>query len=105
MTVAGISGRETLLFVAASAAVNVTLFDGLPFDLLRDIAPVSGLISGHTAGDHPRLAATCRPSPDISIHRTPGRRELSPAARPPARLNRSSFGKAWLSSADIDEQS
>jgi len=34
----------TLLFIAASAAVNVTLFDNLPFDLLRDIAPVSGLI-------------------------------------------------------------
>jgi tripartite-type tricarboxylate transporter receptor subunit TctC len=34
----------SLLFVAASAAVNVSLFDKLPFDLLRDIAPVSGLI-------------------------------------------------------------
>ena len=34
----------TLLFVAASAAVNVTLFDNLPFDLVRDIAPVAGLI-------------------------------------------------------------
>src|SRR4249920_1039719 len=34
----------TLLFVAASAAVNVSLFDKLPFNLLRDIAPVSGLI-------------------------------------------------------------
>jgi tripartite-type tricarboxylate transporter receptor subunit TctC len=34
----------TLLFVAASTAVNVTLFDNLPFNLLRDIAPVSGLI-------------------------------------------------------------
>jgi tripartite-type tricarboxylate transporter receptor subunit TctC len=34
----------TLLFVAASAAVNVSLFDNLPFNLLRDIAPVSGLI-------------------------------------------------------------
>jgi tripartite-type tricarboxylate transporter receptor subunit TctC len=34
----------TLLFIAASAAVNVTLFDNLPFNLLRDIAPVSGLI-------------------------------------------------------------
>jgi tripartite-type tricarboxylate transporter receptor subunit TctC len=33
----------TLLFVAASAAVNVSLFD-LPFNLVRDIAPVSGLI-------------------------------------------------------------
>src|SRR5262245_41258570 len=34
----------TLLFVPASAAVNVTLFDNLFFNLLRDIAPVSGLI-------------------------------------------------------------
>jgi tripartite-type tricarboxylate transporter receptor subunit TctC len=34
----------TLLFVPASAAVNVTLFDQLPFNLLRDITPVSGLI-------------------------------------------------------------
>src|SRR5262249_62412008 len=33
-----------LLFIPASAAVNMTLFDGLPFNLLRDIAPVSGLI-------------------------------------------------------------
>jgi tripartite-type tricarboxylate transporter receptor subunit TctC len=34
----------TLLFIAASAAVNVSLFDKLSFNLLRDIAPVSGLI-------------------------------------------------------------
>ena len=34
----------TLLFVAASAAVNVAFFETLPFDLLRDIAPVSGLV-------------------------------------------------------------
>src|SRR6266404_846968 len=34
----------TLLFIAASATVNVTLFDSLPFNLLRDIAPASGLI-------------------------------------------------------------
>jgi tripartite-type tricarboxylate transporter receptor subunit TctC len=34
----------TLLFVAASAAVNFTLFDKLPFNLVRDIAPVSGLV-------------------------------------------------------------
>ncbi len=34
----------TLLFVPASAAVNVSLFDTLPFNLTRDIAPVSGLI-------------------------------------------------------------
>src|SRR5215467_11829467 len=34
----------TVLFVAASAAVNVSFFQNLPFDLLRDIAPVAGLI-------------------------------------------------------------
>ncbi len=34
----------TLLFVAASAAVNPSLFKNLPFDLKRDIAPVAGLI-------------------------------------------------------------
>ena len=34
----------TLLFVAASAAVNVSFFDSLPFNFLRDIAPVAGLI-------------------------------------------------------------
>jgi tripartite-type tricarboxylate transporter receptor subunit TctC len=34
----------TLLFLPASAAVNVSLFDNLSFDLLRDVAPVSGLI-------------------------------------------------------------
>src|SRR5207253_1069214 len=34
----------TLLFVAASASVNASLFDKLPFNLVRDIAPVSGLI-------------------------------------------------------------
>jgi tripartite-type tricarboxylate transporter receptor subunit TctC len=34
----------TLLFLGASAVVNTSLFESLPFDLQRDIAPVSGLI-------------------------------------------------------------
>jgi tripartite-type tricarboxylate transporter receptor subunit TctC len=34
----------TLVFVAASSALNTTLFENLPFNLLRDIAPVAGLI-------------------------------------------------------------
>jgi tripartite-type tricarboxylate transporter receptor subunit TctC len=34
----------TLLYYAASATVNVSLYDNLPFNLQRDIAPVSGLI-------------------------------------------------------------
>jgi tripartite-type tricarboxylate transporter receptor subunit TctC len=34
----------TILFITASAALNVSLFDKLPFNLQRDIVPVSGLI-------------------------------------------------------------
>ena len=34
----------TLLFLGASAVVNTILFENLPFNLHRDIAPVSGLI-------------------------------------------------------------
>jgi tripartite-type tricarboxylate transporter receptor subunit TctC len=34
----------TLVFLTASSAINVRLFDNLSFNLLRDIAPVAGLI-------------------------------------------------------------
>jgi tripartite-type tricarboxylate transporter receptor subunit TctC len=34
----------TLVFLTASSAINVTLFENLSFNLLRDIAPVAGLI-------------------------------------------------------------
>src|SRR5215470_3256918 len=34
----------TLLFVSTSAATNATFYDTLPFNFLRDIAPVSGLV-------------------------------------------------------------
>jgi tripartite-type tricarboxylate transporter receptor subunit TctC len=34
----------TVVFLTASSAINVTLFDNLSFNLLRDIAPVCGLI-------------------------------------------------------------
>jgi tripartite-type tricarboxylate transporter receptor subunit TctC len=34
----------TLVCVTASSALNVSLFENLPFNLLRDIAPVAGLI-------------------------------------------------------------
>ena len=34
----------TLLFIAASAALNVSLFDNLPFNLQRDIVPVAAII-------------------------------------------------------------
>jgi tripartite-type tricarboxylate transporter receptor subunit TctC len=35
----------TMLVIQASNAVNATLFESLPFDLLRDLAPVAGLAS------------------------------------------------------------
>jgi len=35
---------HTLVFIAASASVNVSLFKNLQFDLRRDIAPVAGLV-------------------------------------------------------------
>ena len=35
---------NTLLFIAASAALNVSLFDNLPFNLQRDIVPVAAII-------------------------------------------------------------
>ena len=34
----------TVVFIGASATVNVSLFDNLPYNLLRDIAPVAGLV-------------------------------------------------------------
>lgn len=34
----------TVLWLASSAAINASLFDGLPYNLLRDIAPIAGLV-------------------------------------------------------------
>jgi tripartite-type tricarboxylate transporter receptor subunit TctC len=34
----------TLLFVSTSSATNVTFYDTLPYNFLRDIAPVAGLV-------------------------------------------------------------
>src|SRR5215510_3885331 len=35
----------TLLFYGASSVVNTSIFENLPFNLQRDIAPVSGLVA------------------------------------------------------------
>src|SRR5262245_46681719 len=35
----------TLVFVSSSNAINATLFESLPFDYLRDVAPVAGLVN------------------------------------------------------------
>jgi tripartite-type tricarboxylate transporter receptor subunit TctC len=34
----------TLLWLPSSAAINATLYDALPFKLMRDIAPIAGLV-------------------------------------------------------------
>src|SRR5262245_19288403 len=48
----------TLVQIAASNAVNATLFDSLPFDLLRDLAPVAGLATfPFVMNVHPALPA------------------------------------------------
>jgi tripartite-type tricarboxylate transporter receptor subunit TctC len=64
----------TLLFVPASAAVNVTLFDNLPFNLLRDIAPVSGLSPNSSPMPRPIRARSA------SARSAPARRRTSPAS-------------------------
>jgi tripartite-type tricarboxylate transporter receptor subunit TctC len=71
----------TLLFIAASAAVNVTLFDNLPFDLLRDIAPVSGLI------DFPLVMVV---SPLVPAKTVP--EFIAYAKATPGRISMASFG-------------
>jgi tripartite-type tricarboxylate transporter receptor subunit TctC len=52
----------TMVFIAASAAVNVSLFDNLKFNLTRDIAPVAGLIDFPLVlVAHPSVPATTIP--------------------------------------------
>jgi tripartite-type tricarboxylate transporter receptor subunit TctC len=49
----------TLVMVALSSAVNATLYDKLPFNFLRDIAPVGAISSSHFVMlAHPSVPAT-----------------------------------------------
>jgi tripartite-type tricarboxylate transporter receptor subunit TctC len=71
----------TLLFIAVSATVNMSLFQSLPFNLLRDIAPVAGLI------DFP-LVLTANPSlPAKNIPEL-----ISLAKSNPGKITLASFG-------------
>jgi tripartite-type tricarboxylate transporter receptor subunit TctC len=77
---------NTLLFIAASAALNVSLFDNLPFDLQRDIAPVSGLIDFPLVMlTHPSLPA--RTVPELIAH----------AKANPGKISIASFGTGTTS--------
>ncbi len=71
----------TLVYVAASAAVNVTLFDNLPFNLVRDIAPVSGLV------DFPLVMVV---SPTVRARTVP--EFIAYAKANPGRISMASFG-------------
>jgi len=71
----------TLLYYAASAAVNVSLYDSLPFNLQRDIAPVSGLI------DFPLILVANPALPVASIAEL-----VAHAKANPGRISYGSFG-------------
>ena len=65
---------NTLLFIAASAALNVSLFDNLPFNLQRDIAPVAGLIDFPLVMlTHPSLPAKTIPELIAYAKANPGK--------------------------------
>src|SRR5262249_46222347 len=71
----------TLLFLPSSSAVNATLFDKLPFNLLRDIAPVAGLIDFS-------LVMIVHPS----VPATTVAEFIAYAKANPGRINMASFG-------------
>ena len=49
---------HTLLFVSPANAINATLYENLPFNLLRDVAPVAGLVSSPLVMEvHPTVPA------------------------------------------------
>jgi len=77
---------NTLLFIAASAALNVSLFDNLPFNLQRDIAPVAGLIDFPLVMlAHPSLPA--KTVPELIAH----------AKANPGKISIASFGTGTTS--------
>jgi tripartite-type tricarboxylate transporter receptor subunit TctC len=71
----------TLVVLTASSAINVTLFDSLPFNLLRDIAPVSGLI------DFPMVLVTGSAMPATSLPEF-----ITYARNNPDRVSMASYG-------------
>jgi tripartite-type tricarboxylate transporter receptor subunit TctC len=42
---------HTLLLASTANAINATLFDGLSFDFIRDLAPVAGIVRSHLVKD------------------------------------------------------
>jgi tripartite-type tricarboxylate transporter receptor subunit TctC len=71
----------TLLAITVTNAVNATLYDNLNFDLLRDIAPVSGTI---------RSASVLEVNPGVPVKSVP--EFIAYAKANPGKLNYASFG-------------
>jgi tripartite-type tricarboxylate transporter receptor subunit TctC len=76
----------TLLFLGASAIVNTSMYENLPFDLQRDIAPVSGLI------DYPMVMAAHPSVPAKTIAEF-----ITYAKANPHKISMASFGSGSAS--------
>jgi tripartite-type tricarboxylate transporter receptor subunit TctC len=76
----------TLLFLGASAIVNTSMYENLPFDLQRDIAPVSGLI------DYPMVMAAHPSVPAKTIAEF-----ITYAKANPRKISMASFGSGSAS--------
>jgi tripartite-type tricarboxylate transporter receptor subunit TctC len=81
----------TLLFLGASAVVNTSLFESLPFNLQRDIAPVSGLI------DFPMVMVAHPSVPAKTVAEL-----IAYAKANPGRLTVASFGAGTISHLGIE---
>jgi tripartite-type tricarboxylate transporter receptor subunit TctC len=68
----------TLANISSSTAVNATLYDKLPFDFLRDTAPVSGIVNfPHVIVVHPSLRANTVPEFIAYAKSNPGKISLA----------------------------
>jgi tripartite-type tricarboxylate transporter receptor subunit TctC len=76
----------TLLFLGASAIVNTSMYENLPFDLQRDIAPVSGLI------DYPMVMAAHPSVPAKTVAEF-----ITYAKANPRKISMASFGSGSAS--------
>jgi tripartite-type tricarboxylate transporter receptor subunit TctC len=76
----------TLVCVTASSALNVSLFENLPFNLVRDIAPVAGLID---------FSLVMVVSPKLPVRNVP--EFIAYAKANPGRISMASYGTGTTS--------
>jgi tripartite-type tricarboxylate transporter receptor subunit TctC len=81
----------TLLFFGTTSAINATLYESLPFNFLRDIAPVAGLVA---------LPMVLEVNPSVPVKTTA---ELIAYVKAnPGKLSIASFGAATISHLAIE---